>query len=93
MNRLLQNHIADLLEETAGKFRVGNTNMSEDEAIDLISLFSHRRMSKDEACTYLNLSRSRFDDLVRDGKIPRGKKTRGWKELAWYEDELFLCKK
>jgi len=45
-------------------------------------------LSKDEACSYLNLSRSRFDDLVREGKIPKGKKRQGFKELIWYKDEL-----
>jgi predicted DNA-binding transcriptional regulator AlpA len=50
-------------------------------------------MSKEQACNYLNLSRSRFDDLVRERKIPRGKKRVGFKELYWYQDELDFCKK
>jgi predicted DNA-binding transcriptional regulator AlpA len=40
------------------------------------------------ACKHLNLSRSRFDDLVRNKVIPKGRKRVGFKELVWYEDEL-----
>jgi hypothetical protein len=49
-------------------------------------------MSKEQACQYLNLSISRFDDYVRMGKVPKGKKVVGFKELRWFEDELLLCK-
>lgn len=47
-------------------------------------------VSEDEAMSLLNLGRSRFDDLVREGKIPKGRKRRGFKELVWYKDELLL---
>lgn len=56
--------------------------------MDIMSVLGHEVLSKDEACSYLNLSRSRFDDLVREGKIPRGRKRRGFKELCFYKDEL-----
>lgn len=45
-------------------------------------------MSKYQAYTYLNISRATFDNLVRTGKIPRGKKIAGFKELAWYKKDL-----
>ena len=47
-----------------------------------------RRLSKYQACTYLNMSRATFDNYVREGKIPKGKKEIGWKELSWSESEL-----
>ena len=93
MNISTQKMIASLLRDTADKFDAGNTNVTEEQALDMMAVFSHKQLSKDQACTYLNLSRSRFDDLVRQGKIPRGKKIRGFKELVWWEDELYLCKK
>jgi predicted DNA-binding transcriptional regulator AlpA len=49
-------------------------------------------LSKDQACTYLNISRSRFDDLVREGILPQGRKIRGLKEKMWYQDEITLRK-
>ena len=45
-------------------------------------------MSKDVACSYLNISRSKFDSLVAEGKLPKGKKRRGFKELVFYKDEI-----
>ena len=62
--------------------------VTEEEAMEILSIVANEPMSKDQACSYLNLSRSRFDDLVREGKIPKGRKRKGFKELVWYKDEL-----
>ena len=84
--------VAHYLEELAAKFRADNTNVTEEQAIDILRVVAHEEVSKEESCDFLNLSRSRFDDLVRERKIPKGKKEKGWKELRWYKDELELCK-
>lgn len=47
-----------------------------------------RRVSKYDACRYLGVSRAKFDRMVADGRIPKGKKTTGWKELSWSLKEL-----
>lgn len=83
--------VAKLLRETADKIDAGNTELSDSEAMDLAGILCHEVMSKDTACRYLNLSRSRFDDLVRAKKLPKGRKRVGFKELAWYRDELDEC--
>jgi len=83
--------ITKLLRETADKIDTGNCELTESEAMDIMSVLSHKAMSKEDACIYLNLSRSRFDDLVREGKLPKGKKRRGFKELVYYQDELDEC--
>ena len=80
--------IVKLLRETAEKIDAGTCELSESEAMDIMSVLSHRVMSKEDACIYLNISRSRFDDLVREGKLPKGRKRRGFKELVFYQDEL-----
>lgn len=84
----LKKLVVKLLRETAEKIEAGTCDMTEDEAMELMEVLSHQAMSKEDACIYLNLGRSRFDDLVRDRKIPKGKKRRGHKELDWYKDEL-----
>ena len=84
--------IAHYLEELAAKFRADNSNVTEEQAIDILRVVAHEEVSKEKSCDFLNLSRSRFDDLVRERKIPNGKKEKGWKELRWYKDELELCK-
>lgn len=88
MNPFLQKTVAKLLRELADKIDAGNSELEEDQALDIMSVINHEVLSKDQACSYLNLSRSRFDDLIREGKIPKGRKRRGFKELIWYKDEL-----
>ena len=84
----IKNTIIKMLRETADKIEVGTCEMSDTEAMELLSILSHRAMSKEDSCIYLNISRSRFDDLVREGKLPKGRKRRGFKELVFYQDEL-----
>lgn len=45
-------------------------------------------MSKYEAYSYLNISRAKFDNLVKEGKLPKGKKQQGFKELSWTKGDL-----
>lgn len=88
MNKSLIKHLTKLMRDTADKIDAGNCELSPDEAMDLMGVFSHEPLSKDQACSYLNLSRSRFDELIRLKELPKGRKVRGFKELRWYKDEL-----
>ena len=80
--------VSKYLREAADKIDAGSCELTESEAMDILSVISHQAMSKEEACVYLNIKRSRFDDLVKEGKLPKGKKVRGYKELRFYKDEL-----
>ena len=84
--------IAYYLEELAAKFRADNSNVTEEQAIDILRVVAHEEVSKEGSCDFLNLSRSRFDEKIKLKKIPKGRKEKGWKELRWYKDELELCK-
>lgn len=88
MQESLKKLIVKLMRDTANKIDTGTCELSDSEAMDIISVLSHRALSKEQACEYLNLQRSRFDDLVRLNILPRGRKRKGFKELVWYEDEL-----
>lgn len=68
MNNFLKKAVTKLLRETADKIDTGNCELNEEQAMDIMSVLGHEVLSKDEACSYLNLSRSRFDDLVREKK-------------------------
>ena len=91
MQEILKKLLIKLLRETANKIESDNCELSDQEMTDIMGIMSHRVLSKEQACSYLNLSRSRFDDLVREGRIPKGRKRRGFKELIWFEDELSNC--
>ena len=84
----LKKLLTKLLRDTANKIDAGTCELSDEEATQMLEVLSHIALSKEQACIQLNMSRSRFDDLVRQGKLPKGKKRVGFKELFWYKDEL-----
>lgn len=83
--------IRKLLLKIVDDIDSGNSNVSEEEQkeiLDILNRIHSSRLSKEAACKYLNISRATFDNLVRDGKLPRGKKEVGFKELSWTKHEL-----
>ena len=89
----MMNIIKSLLQNCIDRIDSGNSNLSADEEIEVIQLLKKytdkdRKLSKYQACKYLNMSRATFDKYIREGKIPKGKKEIGWKELSWSESEL-----
>lgn len=60
-----------------------------DEMINIAGKFINpEKMNKYNACRYLKLSRSRFDDYVRMGLIPPGQPEAGSHELRWHMSDL-----
>ena len=82
--------ISKLLRDTADKIDAGTCEINEDQAMDVINMLSHEVMSKEQACIYLNMSRSKFDQYVREGKLPKGRKRIGFTEKYFYKDELVV---
>ena len=80
--------IVKYLRDTADKIEQGKCDITQDQAMEIISIVANESLSKAQACEYLNLSRSKFDNLVREGRIPRGKKIKGFKELQWRKCDL-----
>lgn len=71
----------------------GNTNLTEEECITIVDTIKRlsqkeRLISKYQAYTYLNVSRATFDRLVQEGRLPKGKKIAGFKELFWDERQI-----
>ena len=91
--KTIRNLVTKLLRETADKIDAGTCELSDEEARDIMKVLSHRILSKEQACKFLNCSRATFDNAVRDGLIPKGKKRRGFTNLIWYEDELSNIRK
>lgn len=92
MSKLIKSVVSKLLRGLADRVESDTCELNEQQAIEIMSVIGHDVLSKDEACGYLNLSRSRFDALVLEGKIPEGRKRRGFKEKFWYKDELIKIK-
>lgn len=80
--------VIKLIRDYADKIENGTSNITIEEAGNILSAICHIAMTKEEVCDYLNISRSRFDDLVREGRFPRGKKVKHKTALVWYKDEI-----
>lgn len=87
----LKSLVVKYLRDTADKIDAGNSKLTESEAMDIMRVIAHESLSKEQACRHLNIRRSRFDDLVREGKIPKGRKVVGYTGLVWYKDELDIA--
>lgn len=80
-----------MLRKIANDLDSGMYQSSDEEVSTVISQlaqFNTNRLSKAQACDYLGISRSTFDDRVKRGLIPKGKKVQGFKELSWAQAEL-----
>ena len=82
-----------LLVKLIDDIDTGNTNIVEEDEVKIIEVLRQyterdKPMSKYQAYTYLNMSRATFDNLVREGKLPKGVKVAGFKELFWYKKDL-----
>lgn len=82
-----------LLRKIDQDIDAGNSNLTEEEALEVVEILKEytrkdKPMSKYQAFTYLNMSRAKFDNLVKEGKLPDGHKVAGFKELFWYKKDL-----
>lgn len=82
-----------LLRKIDQDIDAGNSNLTEEEALEVVEILKEytrkdKPMSKYQAFTYLNMSRAKFDNLVKEGKLPDGHKVVGFKELFWYKKDL-----
>lgn len=86
MNKLLL--LKSILINIIDRIDSGNSNLTEDEleeTIDYLNKLTNteNKLSKYQSCKYLNISRSTFDNYVKEGRIPEGKKQQGFKEKFW----------
>jgi predicted DNA-binding transcriptional regulator AlpA len=85
--------LKSLLNIVINELDSGHTTLDNDDVEKIIDdikevLSNNKPLSKYQAYTYLNISRATFDNMVRDGKIPKGQKIEGFKELFWYKYDL-----
>lgn len=87
------NIIKELLLNIVDNIDSGNSKIPEGKQMEIIGYLNEftnttERLSKYKACQYLNISRASFDNYIREGKLPKGKKTPGFNELSWAKKEL-----
>lgn len=81
------------LEQIINNIDSNNSNATDeqiDSILDMVNKATNtqNKLSKYQACKYLNISRATFDNWVREGKLPEGLKEQGFKEKFWYKQDL-----
>ena len=89
MLEILKKHLLKIIDD----INTGNSDLTEEETLQIVDFlkrynFRDKYISKYQAYTYLNIRRAKFDNLVREGALPRGKKIEGFKELQWSLKEI-----
>ena len=90
--------IRDILLRVAGDIDAGNSNITEEEGLELMKHLNvltnwDTRISKYEAIKILGVSRATFDNYIRAGKLPEGQRQVGFKEKFWLKRDIEEFKK
>ena len=90
---ILLTAVRAMLIEIIDRIDSGNcatTDEQEQMFLSLCEMVTHKErfVSKYDACRYIGVSRATFDRMVFAGKMPKGEKRTGWKELAWRISDL-----
>ncbi len=83
--------IKNLLKQIISDIDCNNSDISEKEQleiIDLIQKINRQDLSKTESANYIGVSRATFDNYIKKGILPEGKKRQGFKELSWNKHDL-----
>lgn len=85
--------IRTILVKIVNDIDAGNSNLSSEECQEIIEHLTfisnkNEKLSKYQAYNYLKISRASFDNYVKEGKIPKGRKQQGFTEKFWYKSDL-----
>jgi len=88
--KIIIKEIVKQLREIANRIEAGTCELTEEQALNLFAVIGTELLSKEQACSYLNVSRSTFDNMIKNEEIPKGRKIRGFKELFWNKNDLII---
>lgn len=89
MNEFLKKWLIVLLETALRDIKSGNCHPSEEESQVLFDALADIKVNKTQACDFLNISQSQFENEVQLGRIPEGKKLyRGDTHKYWTKRDL-----
>lgn len=93
MNDLLLEQLREYLVDIIERIDTGRCKSTPAGTSRIISVIQEytqtdREITKTEAAEYLSISTSTFDRMVKEGKIPRGHKTKRHRTLVWSTSDL-----
>ena len=79
--------IAAIFRKIAAKIEDGTCTVDTETLTDIANKMIHIKMTAEETCSYLNVSRATLTRMVCDGRVPHPHKDRGGNKF-WYQDEV-----
>ena len=91
IERWINNWIVAILKDAIQQIELGKFSMTDEEAMMIFDALSFRRMNKGEAARFVHLGESQFDNEVRVGRLPRGRKLiRNDSKIYWSKRDLIM---
>ena len=85
------NLIKESLKQILDNIDTGNSNISEEnqeELLNILERINSKELTKSESANYIGVSVSTFDNYIRKGLIPKGRKKQNTKTLLWNKSDL-----
>lgn len=82
------NILRDALQQIVNDIDSGNTNISQEQQLQILDIINRKEMSKTEAADYIGVSPSTIDNYVKKGFIPEGMKRQGISSKLWLKSDL-----
>lgn len=85
--------LRQLFETGISRIDAGNTNISEEECLEIIDVVARllnpeEKLSKYQVCSQLGIKPVTLDSYIRDGKFPEGRRQQGFKEIFFYQKDV-----
>ena len=89
--------LASLLRNIADNIDAGNSNITEEEMLELCEMIGNssnpeEKISKYQTAELLGVNHKTVDYYVRKGYIPKGRQEVGFKEIFWYKKDVLKFK-
>lgn len=89
--------LAHLLRNLADSIDAGNSNISEEEMMEICEMISNssnpeEKISKYKVAEILGVSYKTIDYYIRKGYLPHGRQEIGFKEIFWYKKDVLKYK-
>lgn len=87
MSLLTNKAIAKVFRDFADKIEKGTCEVDIDTLEEIANNMIHIKMTAEQTCSYLGVSRATLSRMVIDGRVPHPHKDRGG-DKYWYRDEV-----
>lgn len=79
--------IANIFRDFADKIESNTCDVDADTLTEIANKMIHIKMTAEQTCSYLRVSRATLTRMVADGRVPIPHKDRGG-DKYWYRDEV-----